>query len=111
MSSVFLFTKKKNAAAGIVSDFHGSANFIGETRRMLEQYAPTSFPVLILGETGTGKDKAASCLYEHSEYAKRPFLSLTVNRPIKKMELPYGKYKFSFLMTCIQRFISKIFRR
>lgn len=76
--------EKKNAAAGIVSDFHGSANFIGETRRMLEQYAPTSFPVLILGETGTGKDKAASYLYEHSEYAKRPFFIIDCQQTNQK---------------------------
>lgn len=64
---------KKEASGYEITDFYGSANFVGSTRQLLEQYAPTLCPVLILGERGTGKDKAASFLYEHSEYRKRPY--------------------------------------
>lgn len=67
------FYDKKEDSNYEVAAFYGSANFIGNIRYTLEQYASTLCPVLILGEAGTGKDKAASFLYEHSEYKKRPF--------------------------------------
>ncbi|MCI8417254.1 MAG: sigma 54-interacting transcriptional regulator [Lachnospiraceae bacterium] len=55
------------------SEFYGSANLIGITRKTLEAYSRTLQPVLILGEKGTGKDKSASFLYRHSEFKKHPF--------------------------------------
>jgi len=56
------------------SEFYGSANLIGTTRKALEPYSRTLQPILILGEVGTGKDKSASFLYRHSEYKKHPFV-------------------------------------
>lgn len=58
------------------SDFelNGSANLIGTTRKTLETYSRTRQPLLILGEVGTGKDKAVSFLYRHSEYKKHPLV-------------------------------------
>lgn len=56
------------------SELYGSANLIGTTRKALEPYSRTLQPILILGEVGTGKDKAASFLYRHSEYKKHPFV-------------------------------------
>lgn len=67
------FYEKNEQLHSDPTELYGSANFVGETRYALEQYASTTCPVLILGEAGTGKDKAASYLYEHSEYQKRPF--------------------------------------
>lgn len=64
----------KNTFNPEVSDYYGSANLIGNTRSTLEQYAATLAPVMILGETGTGKTKAASFLYSHSEYRKSPYV-------------------------------------
>lgn len=55
------------------SDFYGSANLIGITRKALESYSKTLQPILILGEIGTGKDKSASFIYQHSEYKNHPF--------------------------------------
>lgn len=55
------------------SEFYGSANLIGDTRKSLEPYSKTLQPILILGEVGTGKDKSASFIYRHSEYKKHPF--------------------------------------
>ena len=67
------FYEKKENLYSDTSDLYGSANFVGDTRNALEQYSSTLYPILILGEDGTGKDKAASFLYEHSEYKKHPF--------------------------------------
>lgn len=54
-------------------DFYGSSTFVGDTRLRLEQYSSNLCPILILGERGTGKDSAASYLYQHSEYRRKPF--------------------------------------
>ncbi len=54
-------------------NFYGSANLIGETRDALDQYSKTLQPLLILGEHGTGKDKAASYICSHGEYKKHRF--------------------------------------
>lgn len=58
------------------SDFCGSANLIGDIRHTLTKYAQNLQPVLLLGEIGTGKDKAATFLCNHSEYKNRPFFSI-----------------------------------
>lgn len=57
-----------------LSDYYGSANLIGDMRQTMEQYARTLSPIMILGETGTGKAKAAAFLYEHGEYSRGPFV-------------------------------------
>lgn len=56
------------------SELYGSISLIGTTRKTLEPYSRTLHPILILGEVGTGKDKAASFIYRHSEYKKHPFV-------------------------------------
>lgn len=80
---VSLYDKKETSNYEF-SEFYGSANFIGNTRHTLEQYATTLCPVLILGEAGTGKDKAASFLYEHSEYKKRPYFIIDCQQTNQK---------------------------
>lgn len=50
-----------------------SANLIGSTHMLLEKYAPSSLPVLISGEKGTGKERAAHLLYRLGPYSARPY--------------------------------------
>jgi len=58
----------------------GTALLIGETpammqvRRLIETIAPTEATVMILGETGTGKELVARSLHEKSERASRAFI-------------------------------------
>lgn len=44
--------------------------------RLLKAYAPTTAPVLILGENGTGKELAAKALHTNSPRKNRPFVTM-----------------------------------
>jgi DNA-binding NtrC family response regulator len=45
-------------------------------RGLIDQFADTPFPVLIEGESGSGKELVAQCLHQHSEKASLPFLTI-----------------------------------
>ena len=57
-------------------------NFIGESKEiktlhaLIKQFADTPFPVLIQGESGSGKELVAQHLHDQSSRAKSPFLTL-----------------------------------
>ncbi len=77
-----IFPEKKNPISifnesleqpGAGSEQANSANLIGSTHILLEKYAPSSLPVLISGEKGTGKEKAAHLLYRLGPYSNRPY--------------------------------------
>jgi two-component system response regulator HydG len=44
---------------------------------VIDKVAPTSIPVLLLGETGTGKEMAARILHDRSPRADQPFISVS----------------------------------
>jgi DNA-binding NtrC family response regulator len=54
----------------------GSHPDIQRVRRVIRQVAPTAVTVLLSGETGTGKELAATALHELSPRASRPFVRL-----------------------------------
>ncbi|HEX4995326.1 MAG TPA: sigma-54 dependent transcriptional regulator [Methylomirabilota bacterium] len=47
-----------------------------EVYRLIEMAAPSPAPVLILGETGTGKELVARAIHELSQRAKGPFVAV-----------------------------------
>ena len=55
-----------------IMDVYSSANFIGDISKYIYDYAKISLPVFLFGENGTGKDKAASMIYENSQYQNNP---------------------------------------
>lgn len=60
----------------------GIQEFVGTSSSMLEVFsnirkiAPTDLPVLILGETGTGKELTALAIHERSPRKNKPFLTI-----------------------------------
>lgn len=54
----------------------GASLAIDKLTRQLRQFAPAPFPVLITGESGSGKELAAALLHQHSGRSTRPYLAL-----------------------------------
>ena len=54
-------------------DSYSSSNNMGTLAHSIDEYGKSRLPVLILGEAGTGKDKAASLLYENGPFGRAPF--------------------------------------
>jgi DNA-binding NtrC family response regulator len=61
------------AAAGAII---GSSPAIERLRQQIAQYAAAPFPVLIEGESGSGKELVARALHEHSGHGGRPMVAL-----------------------------------
>jgi DNA-binding NtrC family response regulator len=60
-------------AGGEKHDLVGESEAMRRLRGLIAQYAPTSLPVLIIGETGTGKELVARALHDQSG-RKGPFI-------------------------------------
>jgi DNA-binding NtrC family response regulator len=63
---------------------------IERLRRSIEQVAPTAATVLLSGETGTGKELAATAIHAHSPRARRPLVRLhcaSLPEPMLESEL------------------------
>lgn len=54
----------------------GKSPLIDEVRRKIELAAPSTASVLLIGETGTGKEVAARAIHVHSPRAEKPFIAL-----------------------------------
>ena len=65
-----------NAQAGGGAGLIGKSLPIDKLRQQITQYANAPFPVLIEGESGSGKELIASALHSQSSRAAKPFLAL-----------------------------------
>lgn len=58
------------------SDLIGDSPSMGRVKRLIQKIAPTDSTVLILGETGTGKEMVARRIHEQSDRANAPFVAV-----------------------------------
>lgn len=58
--------------------FIGSSPAMQKVYRQIQQVAPTNFPVLLLGETGTGKDLAAQAVHRLSLKNNGPYIPINL---------------------------------
>ncbi|MCJ0763515.1 sigma-54-dependent transcriptional regulator [Variovorax terrae] len=61
---------------GIDSTLLGPSSVMEALRRQVRSLAATSADVMLIGETGTGKELVARCLHEHSPRRARHFVAL-----------------------------------
>jgi len=62
--------------SGIESVLLGNSLVMQDLRRKIGRLADTSADVMILGETGTGKELVARCLHDHSNRRDRNFVAI-----------------------------------
>lgn len=65
-----------DSAAKIDDGLVGNSPAIQNLRAQIKQFAPSPFPVLIEGESGSGKELVASGLHRYAKRATEPYLTL-----------------------------------
>lgn len=70
--------QKGHYARYTIDDIIGEADCVKRTKEILLRMAATESPVLIIGETGTGKELLAHSVHSASKRAKEPFIAINV---------------------------------
>jgi Nif-specific regulatory protein len=94
--------------AGSFGELIGNSEELRRVWDMSERAAKTDLAVLILGETGVGKELVARSIHDHSERAQRPFVTVncaSIPRDLLESEL-FGHEKGAFT-GAIQRRIGR----
>jgi DNA-binding NtrC family response regulator len=73
---VHTLRKQLKDKQGVEAALLGSAPAIQELRRQILNLADTSADVLLIGETGTGKELVARCLHSHSRRSGGKFVAI-----------------------------------
>jgi len=69
----------KNQPTDIPRGVHlliGKSNVISKIRNQIKTYAHVSAPILITGQTGTGKELVARAIHEEGAFSAEPFLAI-----------------------------------
>jgi DNA-binding NtrC family response regulator len=70
------FRRGEETRWSVRSGLIGDSPVMRDLYRVLKHAAESDVPALITGPTGTGKEKAAHAIHEHSSRADRPFVAL-----------------------------------
>jgi len=73
------FINKKDAEIHYRNSLFGSLDNVVKLKQHLVQMGQSNFPVLIMGEEGTGKERAAQYLYIHCKYQHNPLVTVDCN--------------------------------
>ena len=68
------FDEERHYPAGQFEDIIGKSDAIQQMLLLIEQVAATDINILILGETGVGKDLVANAIHHHSARRRNPFI-------------------------------------
>ncbi|MHB8544837.1 MAG: sigma 54-interacting transcriptional regulator [Leptospirales bacterium] len=81
-----------------ISFFNGLSPAINEVHKKIMTFAPTSLPVLLTGETGTGKEVFSRAIHQNSRFMDGPFIPVNCGAiPMELAEsLLFGHEKGSF---------------
>ena len=71
-----LLARALEAPEGDEADLVGESPAIAKLKSQIAQFAASPYPVLIEGESGSGKEMAARSLHRRSPRAERPYLTL-----------------------------------
>lgn len=83
ISNIQQFQQEKSDKEALLSRLRKSIAILGESQSMVRlkqsiaQWSPTSKPILLCGESGSGKELAAKNIHYLSDRAGRPFLDLS----------------------------------
>ncbi len=78
--------------------YQGSSPAIGDVYRKIRIFAPTSLPVLLMGETGTGKEVFSRTIHHYSAQKEGPFIPVNCGAIPEALaeSLLFGHEKGSF---------------
>jgi formate hydrogenlyase transcriptional activator len=86
----------------------GASAALGRMLSQVEQVAPTDSPVLLLGETGTGKDLVARALHDRSRRRERPMVTVNCAAlPASLIESELFGYERGAFTGALQRSIGR----
>ena len=91
-------SKQENSGQSLSETFHSQSPEMQRMFSIIERVAITEFPVLVRGESGSGKELVAQAIHDHSQRKNKVFIAINcaaLNANILESEL-FGHVKGAF---------------